>query len=488
MDKRLISTLQKPKQLPSTHGQKMLIANMFAGTILMICACITTPFTSALSLIVFTLYLLLLAFVNLTFYFKYLVFLFAIITNITGVAICEFTEIWLTELQVGTSYVGSMPLLIISRWLFITVLFYFDQRFGGEVDGVWSSILEIRKSKWLEVATFFTMILFVLALIDVVRYPPASFAGVDRFNWNLTFSSRIMPEAIRNNLIFLVIFPALSIRYGKRELGIVTMTVLLIYFLWIGEKFGAYFQALYIFVWVYYDKVIRIDAKRLRKIACALILSVVVLIAGAVSIQSFSESEAFSQADYLLSRGAQQGQLWWRMYAVTDSAHIKEFSNEIEAVLFGDPTESDHYIGSKQGMNMVMYQTAPYSVVNNKLATGSSYTEAGYAAVYYYFGAMGPIVFSAIMALLIGALTNALLSALSKIKLLESLVLIRLVISANALLGAFRLMLFGLPSLISIMYLIILYLSRNGSYSVARYSHRTRSSSKSDTSKLIKGC
>ena len=60
------------------------------------------------------------------FFVKYFAFVFAIGANILGCAIIETQEISLPELDTFSSFAGSLPLLILSRWVFVVVLLVCD--------------------------------------------------------------------------------------------------------------------------------------------------------------------------------------------------------------------------------------------------------------------------------------------------------------------------------------------------------------------------
>ena len=64
--------------------------------------------------------------------FKYLPFHFGIIANVGGCAICGYGGLYLTELQIQSYFAGSLPLLVLSRWLFPVALVSFNRRFGVE--------------------------------------------------------------------------------------------------------------------------------------------------------------------------------------------------------------------------------------------------------------------------------------------------------------------------------------------------------------------
>ena len=437
-----------------------LAFHLFIGGFLLICNILPFPSISAFSLVLFCAYYVYLLVSNLKFVLKYLFFVFSIAINVFGVAVCEFASLHLNELATSTAFSGSLPLLILARWLFLAILFLLDVRFGDDLLTERESFSYSVRSKWIPLATLVTTVVLAIALIDVMRYPPAFFAGVDRFSWESTYGNRFLPDKVASNLIYLLIIPALSVRYGNRKLGILAIALFITYSFWTGVKFGGYFELICIFVLVYYDLILKADARRLQSAAIGLFTVMVLLVGGAAYLNSLSSSNESTTTGYLLNRLAQQGQLWWKTFDQCDQVHAEEFNNEIDIILHGDPTEASNHVGSKQGLYMIMYYTAPRNIVNSKLASGSSYTEAGYASAYYYFGEFGVMVFSSVLAVVIWIAVTCFLKALNAARLIDAVVILRIVFVAGTFLSMFWLGLFKPVSIACYAYLLFSYLYR----------------------------
>ncbi len=172
----------------------------------------------------------------------------------------------------------------------------------------------------------------------------------------------------------------------------------------------------------------------------------------AVSITDLDPYEYFSE------RVSQQGQLWWRIYDLYGgNIHPDEFVNEINAFFEGDKPNQE-CIGAKNGIYKVMYLCAPETVVTNKLSTGSRYIQADYAVVYYYFGVLGVIIYSVLMAIIVSRIVNLFILALKKKEFIKTLIYLRFF---NMIRSSFCMLTFGefldIISILSYVYLIFTY-------------------------------
>lgn len=161
----------------------------------------------------------------------------------------------------------------------------------------------------------------------------------------------------------------------------------------------------------------------------------------------------FDLERYIWNRASQQGQLWWKTYSITQGeTHLTEFEDEIIAVLNG-PLGREELIGANNGIYKIMYLCAPESVIDWKLGTGSRYTEAGMAAVYYYFGGLGVIVFASFMGLAVAAIVNCFLRFLANNNLIAAMFMLRIFMIERTFLSMFTMADFFKPlSLLSYIY------------------------------------
>lgn len=111
-------------------------------------------------------------------------------------------------------------------------------------------------------------------------------------------------------------------------------------------------------------------------------------------------------------------------------------------------------VGANNGIYKIMYLCAPESVIDWKLGTGSRYTEAGMAAVYYYFGAFGVILFAAIMGFIVAATVNCFLRFIANNNLIAAMLMLRIFMIERTFLSMFTMADFFKPlSLLSYIYL-----------------------------------
>ena len=390
------------------------------GVALALCCVLSSdPVASWISLALFFACLLFICFTRPEFFFKYFIFLFAVLSNTLGCLSVEFGHLYLSRLGCITGFEGSLPLLVFSRWLFVAVLLAFDAATGMEKRGISIQPASMRGRKWVRVCTFVTLGITILCFLTVID-KPSFLTGLNRFE----YVENELPGIFRyltRSLLFLVVFPIMAIRDGDKKLGIVTIGLYCIYLFWTGTKFGTFLAIVSILALVYYDKIILLGKQKLIKLLG--LLAVVVLALVGVAVVSHSFTSTVPAGDYLAERFAGDGELWWRTYALYgESAHPEAFSNELEAIAEGKTGISEN-VGSKNGIYGIMYLTAPRSTVDSVLSQGWRFTEAGYAAAYYYFGAPGTIAFSLLMGIVVGLVTNSFITALFARKTVRSLIL-----------------------------------------------------------------
>ncbi len=416
---------------------------------------------SEISLVVLCLYMLGLFITRPRFILKYLVFIFAVVTNIAGCAIAEFSSVFLGEVRVFAGYVGSLPLLILSRWLFIIILIVYDTLFG--VDDKQLAVnhyLSDNTVRLLDTVTGAMTVALIIALLMTIKRPSAISLGIDRFSYAQLYANNRYIGYLNSYMPYLITIPLLSTRYGKRWLGALSVLCYSIILVWTGTKFGNLFAILCVAIWIYYDKISILERGKLNKIVISVIASLSLIAVFAVFVSSKS-STTLNASEYIAQRAAQQGQLWWRIYDISGGAqHVSEFRNEIEAIGNGKSAVSQN-VGSNYGIYKIMYLAAPQSLIDSKIALGSCYTEAGYAAMFYYFGPFGTILFSTIMGISIGVVVNALLHSSTKLRFIDSFLLVRMTVVLRGTLGMFFFDFIDLPSIATYLYFILRYITDN---------------------------
>jgi hypothetical protein len=388
------------------------------------------------------------------FYFKYLAFVFAVVINILGCFVVEFESIYLPELAINSYYAGSLPMLVFGRWLFIVVLLTYDSLWG--VEATPNATCTSSNQKWIEALSWIVFAASLACFVSVADHP-AFLAGLDRFKYANEYGSGLI-SSIATVLSVLVVFPIMHFRDTGKKIGLLAVAVFCLYLLWTGVKFGSFFNILCVFVLVYYERIIRFSKDFLVKFLSVLFIFITLLVGGAVILHGMTST--VESNDYISLRLAEQGQLWWRTYDLYNANnHPDDFVVELDA-LFSSKESVSENIGSHNGIYGIMYLTTPSTIVDKKLSSGSRYTEGGYAAVFYYFGVLGVVLFSIIMGIAVGLIQNAALRAIQGKKLVDCYIQLRFVSLIKTALSMFLFSSFlGIISIICYGILIIAYIS-----------------------------
>lgn len=392
-----------------------------------------TTFAAPCLLFVFLLFLIL---GNPSFLFRQLAFLFSCAAQIVGAMAIELMpDFWLVELQTYSAFAGSVPLLVFSWWVFFYMITLKEQMTGQTMKGR-ESARATGNSNFEPVLDCVGAIVLILAcgLFIQVLPNPSFVNGVGRFQYAEVFLNRFW-NLVSRALRYLVIIPLLQIKNRRQTMGIVSVSLYTLFLLWSGCKFGEYFNIVCLACYVFHDRLSKMKAGSLKKLVVVVFVGMfsLVLFAGI----TFSLSSSLSIFEFLGIRTSQQGQLWWAIYRrFLGTTHVDEFLS-IETRAFFKTTTIVNSVGTHNGIYGAMYLCAPQSVVDAKLLRGSRYTEAGFACAYYYFGALGSIVFAATMALLIERVQYLLLRAFSTCSLLSMFVQARFYALIRTTLGMF---------------------------------------------------
>lgn len=404
---------------------------MFGAALAICCLLSELRASTIASAVILAFFFAYIVFFRATLFFKYLAFLFAMISNIAGCLATELLSAWLPELRCYSYYAGSAPLLIMGWWVFLTTLYAYDSYKGAKVeeDGF---AYRVRPSKALDWSNILVFALCCVLFLHVVAHP-SFMEGLDRFDYNRIYITGLW--SIADSWIgFLIVASLLQIRAKQSRLAIASVALYCVYLFWTGTKFGDFFTVVCLLCLVFYDKIAGIDPNRCRKAVFGTCAACLVLVAVAGFAYSFTSDKEIGE--FYSDRLAQQGQLWWRMYDTNDgSLHADEFDAEIEALT--DDSSISQSVGAMHGIYLAMYLSAPSSVVDNKLSGGSRYSMAGFACAYYYFGLAGVAIFAIGMGCLAGALSNAIVRAFCRGELIAGVILVRFLSLARASLAMF---------------------------------------------------
>lgn len=390
---------------------------------------------------------------------KYLHFYFCVVANIIGVAVCELSSVYLGELYTWSSFAGSLPLIVFSRWLALDALRLLEARCPVSRFSLLSSgsvnFWGRAKGYVLDFAHLATFGLIVALFIHLSSHP-FFLLGIDRVAYSQLYLTGIW-GTISSWLSILIVVPILCIRVRRSRVAFLTVAIYALTLFWTGVKFGSYFALLCAFAIVFYDKICCFDKRRVSQILCAILVVLTVLVLMASSIQTvYTQRDA---SEYLPARIAQQGELWWRVYDLYgQEPHPTQITNEL-ANITTDETVSDS-VGAKYGIYNVMYLSAPSFYIDRYLSGGARYTEGGYASALYSLGFSGTVLFSLAIALLTYFVQTSLIRAVVADRPMATVLIYRLYIitSSAIVMGVFG-QFFNSMSLCSYLLLFIIWIS-----------------------------
>ncbi|MBR2706492.1 MAG: hypothetical protein IKE74_04540 [Mogibacterium sp.] len=439
--------------------------NLIVGTVLFSCALLAEfCITIIVSLICMVVFYSLIFFYRPIIYFKYFHFIFGSSIAIAGCAVIELLKVDLWEISDYSAFNGALPLLTFSWWAFLSTVMLHDAWLSEKLSyrrdklslafrDTFSSNSE-NKGYFITIATCTGCILIVYTFAVVFRNP-SFIIGVDRFKYSLMFDYGLLYEQANRFIRYLLIICIVASIYTKNRIGWLALIVYCMHSFWTGNKFGSFFSLLCTFLMIYSTRIEPVIMKKKRVIISVGLLTCI-LIGFAVFGVSFTRDEGTS--GYLVSRLAQQGQLWWKTYGTTDTIHINEFGDEVASIKKGT-TDIKENVGARYGIYKIMYYTTPKSQVDAKLKSGSRYTAAGFAAAYYYLGMPGCILFAVIGGILTSVFVNYFLFFLRYNQFIRAFIHLRLYTNMTVFMGMF--LFFPFFNKTSVLSYVILLLGHN---------------------------
>lgn len=384
-----------------------------------------------------------------TFYYKYPNFLiryimlfFMAVGNLVGVLICEHSSIWLSELSMYVGHVGSFPLLLCGWFLLIAVVWMLDIRFKP---AILDQNYEICKfnigSQSINFCKFLAAFCFIVAILSLanVAWHPAFLEHMDRFAYRERYITR--PLEIMVNFIYAMLpllFAMIMRKISRFWLCLDCLTVIFfsLYLFCTGEKFGGFW---YIVVYVciissIYTQSLSVEALHMRiKKVGGIFLVLLTVVAINLSLTYSLGGERFVTV-YLPQRVAQQGQLWWRTYALdkNNNMRISELGDEIRVYFQNDRQRELEY---KHAIYKIMRFTTPADIFHRKISSGSRYSTSTFASMFYYFKRLGVIIWGIIGGILFWGLMYLCMTAAVNFYVVESILASKLLLMSYAILA-----------------------------------------------------
>lgn len=397
------------------HNKQLVVILFFIVFIMCEALCMFT-FASVVSLVTFGLFLLYVLQDYTIFFIKYFYILFVVVATIVSCVFLEFQTVFLHELRVFSGFHGSIPLLTLAYYILIITIITIDKRYKIKL---LKTDIVFKEKKEIQVIKVISMLVFCMILICFVMVlpHPAFLVGLERFDYSNQYGLTGVFSKMAINIPRLIIFPfilTVSTKGNSRRLGIACLVGAAFYYLWVGNKFGAFFELLCIFLMVLSGQIVnRFGQNKLVKIISRIGVIFAFLIIMTLVIQSFTY-QGGSIYTYFSSRVNAEGQLWWSIYDTSGGKiHVSELSDELQMFELGNKNVVEN-VGAHYGIYKMMYLSAPNDYVNRYLSAGYRYTEAGFAVAYYYLGMLGPLIYAVIMGWFFAFVTNAILIAINK--------------------------------------------------------------------------
>ena len=320
-----------------------------------------------------------------------------------------------------------MPSLILAQLLFFVCIYEWEKK----EENKHRKVFEIRKSineNTICMLNCFVFVLYLSLFVHVLPYSAIKL-NIDR----MTFSSLGLDSGIWGYLSkwaqFFIVIPIGCIAYTRKKkfkvFGVITLIIYCLYYLWIGNKFGSFFSLFCVFCMLNFSR-FDLKEKTLKRVFLIVLGVIAVLILVAAWIFTKYQNQSSGVNTYLQNRLAEQGQLYWRTYEVSGGKyHLSEIGDEIVGQ-FSGLSRTEDLVGAKHGVYHIMYLCAPKQRVDAFILYGSRYTEAGYASVFYYFGAFGCIILAILFARIIVSLTNMIIISTKNNNLLGMILMVRL--------------------------------------------------------------
>lgn len=334
-------------------------------------------------------------------------FLLLFITSlqIFGCLIVEINIIYLQELKKYSFFKGSLPELILIYIVFFYCLFYFLEK-----DIIKKNILKIdnckNSLKILEYLVLFLIILYNIYFLQKTMITPYYELNVDRFNYNKIIFDKIEFFFFRLHPLVIMILSYFYLNTKKLifKLSIIINIIIVFSVLFLsGNKFGEFISLIFyiflIFLPLFYQNIEKLK----KKFKILLIIFLAVMSITYIHKKNYDPNYNFKKFyNYVIQRGAQQGQLWWGTYD-------KKYEGNLEEVILELKNGKDRYLYDKKineqtGIWKIMLLNAPQHVVETKYESGSGYTCSSKASINYYFGIIGNIIFSIFLAKLFSTL------------------------------------------------------------------------------------
>lgn len=399
------------------------------------------------------------------FYLRYPFVIFTAVTNILGVLIIERTSLFLPELNVYGYSNHSLFYLAFTWFLVLSTINTLEFLLPSDRTALLNkcSVLQFNMGNisipiFSILETVFTGF-FLLLLLSLLPHP-FFLEQMDRFLYAEKYITPWQGKLIGYFTYILPAIVAATFHSNYRKMSLCALTVFAAYKFWTGEKFGAFFLLFcYVFIIISYLKQnldLRIAIKYFLRALLILLLLTGVIFGHRILLY---HSTASQNKNYLIQRIAQNGQLWWAMYDLSNVSNLdtNELNDELD--MFFTFNNRPSY---KSGIYKIMKKTTPPNLFWKKINDNSRYADSTFASIYYYFKEPGLMISALLFGILFWGLTRYFLAAYSYMHIPELIISGKMMIIMNTVLTQSDFyMIFSYQTLICIFLMFCLGLCRS---------------------------
>lgn len=367
---------------------------------------------------------------NKDFFIKFIWVIAMMSWMVVANAILVIMPLWLNELQRTTYNNDSLLPLAVAVSLLLHCLLAFDSSYQHRRKHSDRPVRSLSRNRLTMIkAAGVLAFLVMLASFFAVLPHPSWLNESNRF----IYAQAYLPSILRQYQTFLILlipmaFP--SFLAGMKRVFYATVALYVLYLIWTGEKFTSLFFLAYILLLCYFAANNKgfesASGKKAYKLIGRAAICAVAVFAALTAIQYIGMfGDAGSAFETFCQRIAAQGEVWWGTYDhlqnVPSELRVDELSDEYSSFFVrGDATDEIQQGGTYKLMRIVMTPDYYSSYIANSIRLTSSTP----ATFYYYFGFAGLLVAMAGCALVYGAVIVHTIKALSRIQIIESVILV----------------------------------------------------------------
>lgn len=419
-------------------SKNMQTCEVILGIILLFCTIFRiyniTLHISAISLIVYTI-ILIFSFKD-KLLFKYLWSFIATIFLLIGIFACDFSNIWLAEIDCTTYYCGSFNIIALYFWIYYFILRKIDPYFEKSTKRKMTNIKMGTISLSDNLIKYGKLIVFVVGgglFLSVAMHPFFLYGVTNRFEYSQTYITRwqnllrVFPPILAP----LVIIPVLNsekLNFSKILKNIIIPYLPhLLFLIWTGNKYGAYVELLVLILVPF------ISLNRIKIRICLVFkYGITILVAILAFLFLYYHLQGLNLADTIYEiylRVACQGELWWKtvMTVQVHGTNINEFSKELLYQLQAIVTEASV---KKYGVYHLMNLFGRMSIVEQYGSIGTRYAASGMELFFYCFG-FGALLLPLLICPITAWINNMYINAIKEGRVFTAIVAARMIMLLN---------------------------------------------------------